>query len=417
MSEFQRRIKRMAGSLRRMLPEVPNALSSERVWYEDIAARRTLGHNSRVEAWFLAQFFLETYVDWRDFVGRWTRYFGQSDSRTARSSERLNRHCRTRFVNGLPFAPALRHCLQQMWTETLHGIREASKGMPVDLGDSLEGPQNENGSQVAADSLMHELIRCDRHYRVAVLAESQAGIGSFGLIEIAQAMNTAVEDWLGKATEETREEVRFYVRHYRHSMLRLSWLGADDEEAAAGYVTTLNKVLKERRSPMSWLHTLIDELAHDEAMSDVDLQLANRVLSRIADAVEELGYECFAEDLSSRDFLGSDDSPVGSDRVNVIPSRHKGACHSIVVAVAQGASRTTGTGFPRIMRRLKTHLIECASTTRVAIVLCDQWDSRSFADEHFDELRAHYRKGVRFVFLVAGTPSRRMARVPVDFGA
>ena len=165
---------------------------------------------------------------------------------------------------------------------------------------------------------------------------------------------------------------------------------------------------------MSWIESFKDGLLRDEAMGNLDFELADCVLRRIALAIEELGYEYFAEDVSSGDFLGGDDSPLGSSRVNLIPSRHKGACHPVVVAVSQSASRTAAMGFPKIMRKLKAHLIECAGTTRIAIILSDQWDSKSFREEHFDEVRAHHRKGIRFLFLLVGAMGRDLTPVPVD---
>ena len=168
---------------------------------------------------------------------------------------------------------------------------------------------------------------------------------------------------------------------------------------------------------MSWLQRFTDDLMRDEAASNLDQQLLNRLLNRIADAIGELGYDYFAEDISARDFVGGDDSPVGRSQINLIPSRQKGACHAVLVAVSRGASSSAATGFPKIMRQVKTHLIDCAGVTRVVIILCDQWDSKGFMDEHFEELRAHCRRGVRFVFLLAGAPSRNLATVPVDFEA
>jgi hypothetical protein len=67
------------------------------------------------------------------------------------------------------------------------------------------------------------------------------------------------------------------------------------------------------------------------------------------------------------------------------------------------------------MTQVKTHRIDCTDKTQVVIVLCDHW-SPTTLDDHLDELRAHHRRGVRFLFLMAGTPGRVVAPVAVDLG-
>jgi hypothetical protein len=47
------------------------------------------------------------------------------------------------------------------------------------------------------------------------------------------------------------------------------------------------------------------------------------------------------------------------------------------------------------------------------IVFCDCWDSASFQEEHREELSAHDRNGVRFLFFMVGVPERLIMPVPV----
>lgn len=416
MSEFRRRINRMAGSLRNMLREVPNPLSWQPSWQGTIAAPRTLGSDDTVESLFLAQHFLGTYVDWRDLVDRWSRYFGQADSPLAGTSDKLNTRCRQRFVNGIPHAPALAEEMRRDWTESLANYRRANF-TPIDQDFSESGYEDIETEDYDehVESLVHEIIESDRRARVATLFDSQAGGLNVSFVGLAREFDSMLADSVGQTPEDMQAEMRFYLRNYRHSMLRFTWLKSNRLDATNDYLTLFEKMMKEPRPTMSWLQKFLDGLMRDEIADQVDVQLVDHVLGRIADAVREMGYDDFASDVSSRDFVGGDDSPVGSGRINLIPSKHKGACHPILVAVAKGASRSKSTGFIKIMQQVKTHLINCAGTTRVAIVLCDSWDTKNFMDEHFSELKAHHGKGVRFLFVLAGAPGRDLAAVPVDF--
>jgi len=69
--------------------------------------------------------------------------------------------------------------------------------------------------------------------------------------------------------------------------------------------------------------------------------------------------------------------------------------------------------FPSIMKQVREHLIRCMDKTRVVIVLCDHWRP-GMLDDHFGDLQAHYDRGVRFLFLMVGTPGRVVAPVAVD---
>ena len=46
----------------------------------------------------------------------------------------------------------------------------------------------------------------------------------------------------------------------------------------------------------------------------------------------------------------------------------------------------------------------------VILVFCDAWDSRSFREEHREELSAD---GVGFVFMLVGVPENILAPLPV----
>ncbi len=152
----------------------------------------------------------------------------------------------------------------------------------------------------------------------------------------------------------------------------------------------------------------------DQSEVDADSKPAMAdIMETIEGVVREGGYAGFVDSLRAGE--GRAGSPIGRSDINLIPSSRKAACARILVAVSKGAGKKAALSFPKIMQRVKTHLTDCTGITRAVVILCDTWDSESFMDDHFDELQAHHRKGVRFVFVMAGAPARVLAPVSVDF--
>ncbi len=65
--------------------------------------------------------------------------------------------------------------------------------------------------------------------------------------------------------------------------------------------------------------------------------------------------------------------------------------------------------------RTRPPLTESRGDVKVVVVFCDTWDSASFQEEHREELGAHARNGVRFLFMLVGVPDRVLVPVPVEF--
>jgi hypothetical protein len=71
--------------------------------------------------------------------------------------------------------------------------------------------------------------------------------------------------------------------------------------------------------------------------------------------------------------------------------------------------------FAKVMRQVQARLTESRGNAKLVIVFCDLWDSDSFREEYFEELGAHARNGVQFLFLMVGVPDRVLVPVPVRF--
>jgi hypothetical protein len=326
-----------------------------------------------------------------------------------RSSEKLKNQCQ-QLSNGLSHSSGFQQSLYEAWVGRLQASAKQVTPEPGRGKDDFDELGEEEGAAELAEFVMHELIRCDRQLRVVAQIEPQSENIGGRLLRIAREMDSVAADLLSHALAEAQVEIQFYLRNYRHSMLRLSWLEHRRTEAIQ---STFEVATKNTAPRINWIKEFTDSLARDEAMSGLDAQLVQRILVRIASAVAELGYDAFAEDIMSGDFLGGDDSPVGTTRVNLIPNHRNGAFHSVLVAVSRRANRSAA--FPKIMSLVNTHLIECGGVSRVAIVICDQWDSKGFMEKQFNVFRSHYLKGVRFLFLLAGPPILGLATIPVNF--
>ncbi len=145
-------------------------------------------------------------------------------------------------------------------------------------------------------------------------------------------------------------------------------------------------------------------------------ETVDRLLDRLKAAIAELGYEAVLEDLLSPELIGGqDDSLLPTPDVTVLPGQLADTTRPILLAVTKGWNGKDPLSFAKVMRQVKARLTESRGDAKVVIVFCDTWDSASFQEEHREELGAHARNGVRFVFMLVGVPDRVLVPVPVEF--
>ena len=140
-----------------------------------------------------------------------------------------------------------------------------------------------------------------------------------------------------------------------------------------------------------------------------------RLLDRLRTTIAEIGYEAVIEDLSSPELVGGDDSLLASDEVMVIPGYLADESRPILLAVTKGWSGKEPYSFAKVMRQVKIRLVESRGAIQVVIVFCGCWDSTSFEEEHREELGAHAKNGIHFLFVLVGNPDRVFVPVPVEF--
>jgi hypothetical protein len=375
-------------------------------WRGNTFARRSLGDGVAVEVWYLAEHFLLAWNDWHGLRDRCLGYFGQPVDRFPRSWESLDKRCRV-LADRLLRDAHLDEIVADSWV----------------LGPTAEELVAEPETP-SAKSVYHDMVANHRRVSLVVTAhawedtvsdESERAAPRGPIwprsLDAARRLNERLISAWQELPWPEREDAGWHLREYRRASLLASWLWAASPLATVPPLSALLYVLTLERTVPPTIEDFIRRLDVEED----DRRTAARVLQRVAEAVAEFGYDEFVEDVSSGEFLGGEDSLVGSSGINLIPSKRKGPCCTLLLAVSKGADRRGALGFPKIMTQVKIHLIDCTGKTRLVIFLCDNW-SPTTLDDHLDELRAHHRRGVRFLFLMAGTPSRVVAPVAVDLG-
>jgi hypothetical protein len=142
---------------------------------------------------------------------------------------------------------------------------------------------------------------------------------------------------------------------------------------------------------------------------------AAKLLARLQKAIAELGYATFLEDSLSPDLMGGEDSLLGTDSVMVVPGHQPDSSQPILLALTSGWNGKGALSFTKVLRQAKTRLVEARGAIKLVVVLCDTWQSATFNDEQREELGAHFRNGVKFLFLLVGVPDRGLVPVPVSF--
>jgi hypothetical protein len=406
-------LKRSYAEVRKLYDDLYPAAFARREWTGKVYARKTLGRDVEVTAtlgrdvevtaWTLAEHFLLGWSDWDGLRGRYLAYFGQPDDSFPRTWHKLATQCSS-LAERLLSDRTLDVLVAESWFNQ-HAVGRL-------LGQAADSPR----------AICHILIA--NHERLALLSgvgpasdiaskewerpHPQGPVWPETLNLVRQLNGGLSHDW-DELSRDLREASLWHLRHYQRATLLASWL-ADDVGRAAGQAHSALWHALTREIPVV---PSIDQFVAQANLEPRDREIVDRVLRRVQAAVADFGYDNFAEDVLGDDFLGGDDSPVGSGAINLVPGERKGACCTTLLAVSKGVKG--GVGFPSIMKQVREHLIRCMNKTRVVIILCDHW-SPGILNDHLGDLRAHHDRGVRFLFLMAGTPDRIVAPVGVDLG-
>jgi hypothetical protein len=358
----------------------------EAPWRRRVGAPHALGSDVHVEGWTLAEHFLLAWLEWSGWTERFRTYSG-SGSDEEPPVWRKARHVGSRIAPRLLSDAAL----AEMLVDRI-GQRDA---------DHPDRPEQ----------VFRLAVECDQWRRLGrALRDAHNPTGPM-IAERSENLDSHLREVVAGLPAGSRTQLNRFLRDYRHTMLRLSWL--DGEEGHGPESSLWHE--QEAEIAMDWIDEVVRRLGGDgpDVLVDV-LPMVRRTLDWIGRTITEVGYDRFVDDVLSGDLGPGQAGGERRDPINLIPSRETGRCRAVLVAVSRGAGRRAPTGFERILQAVRTHLIECAGTTKVVIVLCDTWDAAAFEELHFDELAAHHRKGVRFALLQVGAPRRVLAPIALD---
>lgn len=370
-------------------------------WGGTVYARNSLGDDVQVEVAYLAEHFLLAWNDWRGLKDRYLRYFGQPEEKLPKAWQKFGARCQT-LAYQIGRDSRLDQIISHGWQTTTSATRLAGR------------------KDVSARSIFHDLVMNHRRLMLVVILEPREedadelpkaararGKPWHEAPGVAWRLNQdLVREW-DDVSRTVRSDTLWLLRNYQRTTLAVSWLQDETSQLA-------------RYTRSAFVHALTSEkhvspsIEHFQVQLNIeaeDRQVVVELLRRIESAIAELGYDNFVDDVSSSEFLGGRDSPIGAGRVNVIPGHPRPICCTTLLAVSRGEKKAIG--FPNVMKQVREHLIECVGRTKVAIIMCDHWRP-TMLDDHIGDLRAHYRQGVRFLFLMVGAPGRVIAPVGVD---
>ncbi|HEV8063076.1 MAG TPA: hypothetical protein VGP68_24560 [Gemmataceae bacterium] len=383
MSDFLPRLRRQAKELDALERDLRKPKEATVEWARTTMSSKVAGLGVPVEASYLAEHFLATWTEWRILFEHYPRYFGLSPDSLPPALWKIEHLCRG-LAERLLADDNLAKALAEAWQEK-DGTAEQAPARPDAEADERE-----------VVWLYREIVR--NHLRIASLASdetSQRLANDNGLwghcAEIARQADVGICRFLDRSSEATQEAVHWHLRHYRHSSLTLSWLNGSRE-------TTLYSVARKHSRQLPFEPARTGHFSSEPEWS-AELQ---RLISRVSQAVVEIGFDNFIQDVTSREFVGGADSPLGSADVLLTPGGRGREAKQVLFALTQGHGTRSRLGFERVMHSAKAILAAHQDPIRYLVIASDTWDWKSFESEHLRELRRFPQLAV--VVLLVGSP-------------
>lgn len=210
------------------------------------------------------------------------------------------------------------------------------------------------------------------------------------------------------ADPQTRRIADMFLRHYRVSMSAFSWKpfcqGVGRQQLNDPLFSLGDEPAVEERD----INAIIAELCDQ---SEIPRRLVRSVITRIAEAIAQQGYDGFAREARSEGLFA--DGVLGDDvaRISIIPGDGPVACTPMLLAIARGG--TPKTGMKAVAKMVRLHLEECGPITRSVLIVTDEW-GHSVVKESLADLQIQARKGVKFSVLMCPQPGHDLVRLPVS---
>jgi hypothetical protein len=411
VTEAWRTLQQSYREVDKLYEDIYPPVFSRQDWEGSVFAHRTLGDKSPVEVWYLAEHFLLAWSDWWGLCDRYLSYFGQPENKLPRTWWKLKTRCRS-LIDQIFQDRRLEQIVCRSWMQP-HPRRL--------LGD-YKGSSRTIYHAMVANHRRLQLFKTLGFWGDGVMGEFPGGGPEgefpgggpergvwFEAHHLAQRINGGLLHEWDSLPGDIQGDARWHMRNYQRANLLASWLMTSSDHDDQHFHSALWNALRRERSVIPTIKHFLEQLSLDHE----DRDIVGQVLQRTQAAIADFGYDAFIDDVMSGEFIGGDESPTGSSAINLIPSERKGNCCTTLLAVSKGDKKALG--FPAIMKQVREHLIRCTDKTRVVIFLCDHWFP-GILDDHIGDLQAHYDRGVRMLYLMAGTPGRSFAPVAVDLG-
>ena len=189
-----------------------------------------------------------------------------------------------------------------------------------------------------------------------------------GCLGAAREVDGQVRKGFERSSRQSRRQVLWHLRQYRHATLDVSWL---DERRWKARPSAFEFALGASDRTPAGLESLRQVPLADAATAKV----AESMLRRVARAISELGYEAFFGDVCADEMLGGPFSPIGASAVDLLtPNRHVSATaqsNVINLGVAKGHKQGQKGGWPAILETVVRRLEANTTAPAVAVVISE----------------------------------------------
>ena len=245
----------------------------------------------------------------------------------------------------------------------------------------------------------HRLMHFDRGASLYT-----AAVGMVGIMHESDWRNALLIE-VSRLSADERQELAGRMRTYLRNSFVLKSLPPKERRVRENQEFLLSIASEPGETMFNMdVKGLLDEMSGAEIDSALKARVET-VLVRLGDLLAEIPLD------EIPGILGDWGGARSFSDVNIIPSdSNSSACHSILLAIASGHSKTNS--LSGVLREVRRHLIDCFRENQVVIILTDTWDPKKFSESEADIL-AHRRKGK--IFITGVVSGRKVSAVPLPF--
>jgi hypothetical protein len=252
------------------------------------------------------------------------------------------------------------------------------------------------------------------HERLMWVADFATASGAWrDCLAAAREIDAQVRKAFEESSRQTRRQVLWHLRQYRHATLDVSWL---DERRWKTRPSAFEVALGASEANRAGLETLRRVPLADA----VTTKVAKAVLRRVTQAISELGYEAFLSDVCADDMSGGPSTPLGASEIELVtpdrPPLGTGQAN-VVIGLAKGREQEGHAGgWPSILETVLSLLEAHKAAPAVAVMVSDGWDASLFDGAFQERCQTCIDDGHYVVFLLVGLPGTQVQSVPLSFG-